>query len=82
MRRRRATAELVPLPEQVKAAPVFAPGRPVVEQVERGLLEARAIGFAFQRLGPLAPPALAWRCTRLGETIIGAITETFGDEIL
>jgi len=73
---------MVPLPEVVRAAPVIAPGRPVPEQVQRGLLEARALGFAFQRLGREAPAALGWRCTRLGVAIVAAIRDSFGEDAL
>jgi len=49
----------------------------VDDQVARALLEARALGFAFQRLGTQARPQLAWRCLSLGDLIIDAIQQQF-----
>lgn len=82
LRYRRATAELVPMDEQVAAVRVPVSSKPVTEQVERAVLEARAVGFALQRLGTVASPGLAWRCTRLGQAIITALRDTFGDAAL
>ena len=79
LRHRRATAELVPVPDLAHTGPISVAGRPVQDQIERGLLEARAIGFAFQRLGTVARPDMAWRCSRLGAAIITAIEDTFGE---
>lgn len=79
-RRRRAAA--VELPARAMAAPVGPPNTPVDDQVERALMEARSIGFAFTRLGGLARPEIAWRCTKLGHAITDAIGEHFGKDIL
>lgn len=79
LRHRRAVSELVPIEiEHVQRVAVSS--KPVQQQIERGLLEARAIGFAFQRLGTMARPDLAWRCDRLGKAIISAIQDTFGKD--
>lgn len=79
LRHRRATAEMVPV-DMEHVAHVGIASKPVQQQIERGLLEARAIGFAFQRLGTVARPDMAWRCDRLGKAIIAAIQDTFGKD--
>lgn len=69
-------------------APPLAPAdvplaeAPPPRQVVRAVLEARAIGFAFQRLGQTAPHSLAWRCEKAGEQIIATLAECFGDEVV
>jgi hypothetical protein len=78
---RRRRADAVELPTLVPAEPSMS-ARPVDAQVERALLEARAVGFALMRLGSQARPELAWRCTKLGEAIIAALGSTFGKETL
>ena len=77
MRTRRATAELERLPDQVAAMPVGVNSGTIDDQVARSLLEARAVGFALQRLGAQARPELAWRCTKLGNAIVSALAENF-----
>lgn len=79
MRRRRVTSELVPLADQVRPAPIHVTSGTVDGQIARALLEARLVGFAFQRLGTQARPDLAWRCTRLGDAIIDALGDNFGE---
>jgi len=81
LRNRRLSAEMTPLPDVVRDAPVALAGRSTDEQIQRALIEARAIGFAFQRLGAVARPELAWRCTKLGEAIQTALNDTFGRNI-
>lgn len=66
----------------VSVGPIVVDSRPVQEQVARGILEARSVGFAFQRLGFIARADLAWRCTRLGDAIVQAIADSFGDDAL
>jgi hypothetical protein len=66
----------------VKDAPVPAVGRPHEEQVQRALLEARSVAFAFQRLGAQARPDLAWRCAKLGAAIEEALKDSFGEVAL
>lgn len=70
--------QLVPLSDVVRDAPVTVLGRSTDEQVQHGLVEARAVAFAFLRLGATARPELAWRCTRLGQAIEQALDDTFG----
>jgi len=43
-------------------------------------LEATMIGNALLRLGLQARPELAWRCSKLGDTITSAINELFPTE--
>ena len=76
-RRRKAIAEFEALPDSVAAVPVTVKQVPFDEQVALALIEARAAGFAMQRLGTQARPELAWRCTKLGNAIVEAIHETF-----
>ena len=78
---RRRKAEAVVLPDMVQGAPTVEGVNPD-EQVRRALLEARAIGFAFLRLGSQARPELRWRCTKVGQAIVDAIGESFGKEML
>lgn len=76
-RRRRAIAEFEALPDSVAAVPVTTKQVSFDEQVAQALIEARAAGFAMQRLGTQARPELAWRCTNLGNAIVEAIRSTF-----
>ena len=77
LRKRRATAELEALPEVVRSAPVSVQNVPIDEQVARSIMEARMTGYALQRLGTQARPELAWRCTKLGDSIVEALRSTF-----
>lgn len=77
LRQRRATAELTALPDVLPLQPVTPTAASVDDQVARSLLEARATGFALQRLGTQARPELAWRCTKLGDAIVAALHDTF-----
>jgi hypothetical protein len=78
-RQRRATEELVQLPDLPNTPPIKINSGSVDEQIARGLLEVRMIGFAFQRLGTQARPDLAWRCTKLGDAIIHVLKEAFAE---
>lgn len=78
LRNRRLSDELVPLPDVIRNAPVRLSGRSTDDQVQSALVELRSIGFALLRLGVVARPDLAWRCTRLGEAVESALEETFG----
>lgn len=78
LRNRRMADEFTPLPEVVRDAPVRLEGRSVDEQVQRALMEARAVSFALLRLGAVARPELAWRCTRVGQAIQKSLESTFG----
>jgi hypothetical protein len=53
---------------------------PTDEQVARAILEARAIGNAFIRLGKEARPEFAWRCDRAGRAIVAGLRDAFGKE--
>ena len=68
---------LEPVDELVASASVKVFSSSSDEQVARSILEARSIGYAFQRLGATARPELAWRCSKAGEQIIRTITEFF-----
>ena len=68
-----------------------APPRPVVhahpaprassdEQVARAFLEAKSLAGVFARLGVVARPGLAWRCTHVAEALTAAIEETLGGD--
>ena len=84
-RRRRVAYSFVPdlTPmSSMPAEPIVMPSRPADEQVHRAIVEARAIGFAFLRLGGQARPELAWRCTKAGDAIVAAIAEHFGKELI
>lgn len=76
-RRRRVVHELTPWADVVAASPAPPVATPSDEQVARAILEARAVGFALLRLGTEARPELAWRCTKLGEQIVAAVTDIF-----
>lgn len=69
--------------ESVSTVDVAVPvqQRPVDEQVHRALLEARAVAFAFIRLGGVARPELAWRCEVFGRFMVDKLADTFGSEI-
>lgn len=79
-RRRKASDELVPIPELVHAQPQHVSTDPVEVQVSRAILEARAVAFAFLRLGAQAHPSLGWRCTVVGQAIVEQLGESFGKE--
>ena len=51
------------------------------EQTERAIIEGRAIGYAFQRLGREANPKLSWRCASVGDAIIEAIDAAFPETV-
>ena len=52
---------------------------PPVDQIAAAVLEAQALASAFTRLECQSPPALAWRCARLGRAISAAVDELFPD---
>lgn len=79
LRNRRALAGIDGIPDIVHPTPVSVVSVPVDEQVARAVIEARAIGFAFQRLGTQARPDLAWRCSKVGDAIVTALAEFFPD---
>ncbi|MDE2100138.1 MAG: hypothetical protein KGL39_22980 [Patescibacteria group bacterium] len=60
--------------------PVVEERAPADRQVERALLEARAIAFAFARLATEARPELSWRCAQTSEAFLTALAANFGDE--
>ena len=74
-RRRRAEVEY--LPADVRIEPVTLSAVATDVQIERALIEARAVGFALLRLGAEARPELGWRCTRLGTAILDGMTASF-----
>lgn len=80
--RRRRSPGIETYPNQIPPVEVRVVVEKLEDQIARSILEARSIGFAFQRLGSLARPELAWRCTNLGDAIISALAETFPDERL
>lgn len=49
------------------------------DQVARAILEARAVAFAFIRLGVEARPELAWRCASFGERVLAELAQYFGE---
>lgn len=83
LRRRRALENLglVPefeaIPDLAKPEPVSVSASSADEQVARSILEARAIGYAFTRLGTSARPELGWRATKVGNAILSALAEFF-----
>ena len=83
LRRRRAlenlglSVELESLPDLASPAPVSVASISADEQVARSILEARAIGYAFARLGTSARPELAWRASKTGDAILSALAEFF-----
>lgn len=79
LRNRRLSDELTPLPDIIRDAPVIVVTGNIEDQVHRAVIEARALGFAFSRLGRQARPELAWRCARLGELLIQGIEDNFGE---
>lgn len=66
------------VPVESPNASVSVPRSSSDAQVERAILEARAVMFALLRLGVEARPELAWRCQRLGEALKEALDDTFG----
>lgn len=58
-----------------------APATPADRQLERALLEARAVAFALLRLGAELRPELAWRSTNTGEAMLTALEHNFGAEV-
>lgn len=75
--RRRRTNEIIAFDGLVPPVHVAVQSQRVDDQVARAILDARAVGYAMQRLGVVARPELAWRCTKLGESILGSLSETF-----
>lgn len=75
-RRRQQAHELEPIPELQPQAVRIA-GANTDDQVARSVLEARSVGFALQRLGTMARPDLAWRCSKLGKAIVSAVADSF-----
>jgi hypothetical protein len=61
--------------------PVFENRTPADVQVERALLEARAVAFAFARLATESRPELSWRCAQTSEAFLTALAANFGDEV-
>jgi hypothetical protein len=68
------------IPVELKHAEPIVLSGPDEKQVERALLEARTIAFAFLRLSREVHPALAWRCQKIGEAILASLEETIGKE--
>lgn len=64
--------------DRVEVPPVEVRQAETVDQVERAILEARAVAFALVRLGRSAQPNLAHRCAKTGEAILAALNEHFG----
>ena len=81
LRIRKQRDALVPLPDVIRNAPVTISGATIEQQVQRAIVEAKSIGFAFQRLGRTARPELAARCARVGEVLIESIKSNFGEGI-
>lgn len=75
-RRRHQVAELERIPE-LAAGPIRVSAAPVDDQVARSVLEAQSVGYALQRLGTQARPELAWRCSKLGNSIVAAVAASF-----
>ena len=50
------------------------------EQVARAFMEAKSLAGVFARLGTVARPALAWRCSRVSQALTTAINETLGKD--
>lgn len=75
-RQRQANAVIVP---EVKPVTVRTSGESLDDQVARAILEVRAAGFALQRLGISTRPELAWRCSKLGDAILAALSDSFGE---
>ena len=71
-------AEGAPLEPVVHAHP--APCAAVDEQVARAFMEAKSLAGVFARLGTVARPALAWRCSRVSQALTTAINETLGKD--
>lgn len=76
-RSRIVVAHLESLPDAVMSAPVGVAQTSTDEQIARAVLDARAVGFALQRLGTQARPELAWRCTKAGNAIIASLQSNF-----
>ena len=81
LRQRQLAMELTPLPDVIKHAPVHVSTAGTEQQVHRAILELRSIGYAMQRLGRVARPELAHRCARVGDQVIAALRENFGEGI-
>lgn len=54
---------------------------PADELVVHELVRARGVAFALQRLGDEAPPEVGARCRALGDEMLSALAETFGDDL-
>lgn len=81
LRLRRATDQLVPLPDIIRNAKVIVPSAPIDDQVQRAVTEARTIAFTLLRLSRHARPEFAWRCQRVGEQLVQALEESFGEDL-
>ena len=78
--RRRQFQDLQSLPDQPAPVTVKVSGQKIDEQIARSILETQSVGFALQRLGLQARPELAWRCTKLGNTIVETLQELFPEQ--
>ena len=74
-RRRRSEVEFLSLDVAIETVRLSTVSTDV--QVERALLEARAVAFALLRLGAEARPELGWRCAKLGSAIVDGMASTF-----
>lgn len=81
-RQRKATDQFELLPNLAHAIPIGFSAKPVEDQIANAILEARAVGFAFLRLGTQARPELGWRCTKTGEAIVEALGSNFGKDTI
>jgi len=66
----------------VKVAPMPVSTAPADGQVSRAVLEARTVAFALIRLGTVARPEIAWRCTKAGQAMVAALEDSFGKEVI
>lgn len=77
--RKRRAPDMETFPGLIPPAPIKVVSQKLEDQIAQSILEAKAVGFALQRLGTQARPELAWRCTKLGECILSALSDTFPD---
>lgn len=77
-RNRQVAQELIPLPAEARTILDSLPNRPADEQLERAILEARALGHTFTALATITRAEFSWRCERVGSDILSALDRTFG----
>jgi len=74
------TADVDQIREQTAAVDALLDRRPPADpdsRVEHAVLQAKALSFELNRLGQIARPEFAWRCSKLAESINAGLRRYF-----